>query len=513
LSQDLTIVERLDALLRVDARGALQRARELIDAAGADVNAIEYQQYLLVKGAAQAKIGETEEGARIMREVRGWAEEHGEQALLARCHRRMSALFRRIGDPALMLEHAVTAVHLLDADAPDAIRGDHVLGLADALGSSGCYSESLLRYEEAARLAKRCGDDFLQRGVLNNLAFTHYEDNRFTEAVAASERLLAEYKAGGLPLPSHCCDTIARSYAAVGRFQDAITVLEPLCSGEPDDFDDCDGLVMALLILTEVQRMAGALEPARMALARATAMIEQYSLTGRRAEVLHQEAELLAAGGFYRQAFETFRAFHIADGELRALERDRRGHTLHAALEATEARRSSDYFRELSERDPLTGLHNRRHMETQLSELLVIVVEDRAQLTVGLVDLDHFKRINDTRSHATGDEVLRQVAGILAAAAREVDDGLAVRLGGDEFLLLLPGVDRNDGIERLERVRTDIAAFQWAEVTDGMAVTVSIGSASAPEDGIDLAALLAFADENLYSAKHGRNRVVATLVR
>ncbi len=115
--------------------------------------------------------------------------------------------------------------------------------------------------------------------------------------------------------------------------------------------------------------------------------------------------------------------------------------------------------------------------------------------------------------HATGDEVLRQVAGILAAAAREVDDGLAVRLGGDEFLLLLPGVDRNDGIEQLERVRTDIAAFPWAEVTDGIAVTVSIGSASAPEDGIDRAALLAFADENLYSAKHGRNRVVATLVR
>src|SRR5205085_2364444 len=81
-------------------------------------------------------------------------------------------------------------------------------------------------------------------------------------------------------------------------------------------------------------------------------------------EQLQEQAELYAAQGLYKDAYETLRDFHLADVELRAVERDSRARTLNAIFEATEARRSSDYFRELSVRDPLTGLHNRRHLDT-----------------------------------------------------------------------------------------------------------------------------------------------------
>jgi diguanylate cyclase (GGDEF)-like protein len=481
----------------------------MLDAAGSDSDTVAYQRVLLIKGAAQARIGETEDGARVLREVKAWAEEHGEDALLAASHRLLSALFRRIGDPALMLEHAVVAVDLLDAATPDVVRADHLLGLADALGASGSYADSIRRYEEAAKLADLCGDRYVRLNVLNNLAFTQREAGLVTDGVATAERLRVESEAAGQALTGHDSDTIARAYTAVGRFADAVAVLEPVCSAEASG-EDCDGLVMALLTLTEVQRLAGALDAAQTSLDRCRRLIEQYALVGLSAEAIREQAELHAARGDYREAYEAFRAFHTADVELRALERDRRGRTLHAIFEATEARRSSDYFRELSVRDPLTGLHNRRYMDTRLAELLAGVHENGTHLTIGLVDLDHFKRTNDTRSHAVGDEVLRLVAGILETAAAGVEGGLAARVGGDEFLLLLPGVDGREGLERLGRLRREISAHEWADVTGGAAVTVSIGVAVAPRDGVERGILLALADRNMYIAKRsGRDRLVA----
>lgn len=507
--EQTTTVAQLEELLRHDARVALRRARELLDAAGTDSDTVSYQHLLLIKGAAQARIGETEDGARVMREVTAWAQEHGENALLARSHRRMSSLFRRIGDPALMLEHAVTAVDLLETDTSDPVRAEHLLGLADALGASGSYSDAILRYEEALRLAERCGDRYLRRTVLNNLAFTQHEAGLAIEAVATAERLHAELTANGEPLTSHDIDTIARTYTAVGRFADAIAVLGPVCSADANG-EDCDGLVMALLTLTEVQRLAGNLDAAQASLDRCRDLIDQYALKGSAAEALREQAELHAARGRYREAYGTFKAFHRADGELHALERESRGRTLHAIFEATEARRSSDFFRELSAHDPLTGLHNRRHMDSRLAELLTEVGEKGTHLTIGLIDLDHFKRINDTRSHAVGDEVLRRVAGVLDAAASGVEGGLAARMGGEEFLLLLPGVDRSEGIEWFDRLRREIAGYLWTGATAGVVVTASIGVAAAPADGIERGALLALADRNMYAAKRsGRNRVVA----
>ena len=501
-------LQQVEQMLRYDARSALERAREEVDRPGVDPASVTYQHWLLIKGAAQASLGDTEDGARILREVRVWAEEHGATPLLALSHRRLSALFRRVGDPALMLEHAVTAVELLAEDAEDVVRADHLVGLADALGASGSFEDSIRRYEEAARLAEACHDRYLQLAVLNNLAYTQYEAGFAVEAVQTVERLQDEYARDGIALRTHEGDTIARAYSMVGRFDDAADVLEPLIA-QTDINEDCDGIVLALLTLTDVRRRSGDFEAAQAVLERACRLAEHYALSGRSIEALREQAELFAARGDYRSAFETFRDFHRADVEMRALERDGRARTLNAIFEATEARRSSDFFRELSVRDPLTGLHNRRHLDAALLDLLREVEQDGGELTVGLVDLDHFKRINDTRSHAVGDEVLRHVARLLQAAVRELEGGIATRMGGEEFLVLLPRTGRVDGRDRMERLRETLAAYPWSEITDGVGVTVSIGVASAPGDATERGTLLAVADQNLYKAKDaGRNCVV-----
>ena len=153
----------------------------------------------------------------MLREVNTWASEHGEQELLARSHRLLSTLFRRIGDPALMLEHAVTAVDLLDADTADTVRADQLLGLADALGASGSYPESLHRYQLAAALAERSDDEHLRLTVLNNLAYTQYQAGLADAAVATAEQLRPALDAPDQPLNTHIRDTIARAYMLVGR--------------------------------------------------------------------------------------------------------------------------------------------------------------------------------------------------------------------------------------------------------------------------------------------------------
>ena len=96
-------IQQVEDLLRYDARKALEHARERLDVSGAGSDDVTYQRWLLIKGAAQASLGATEDGDRILREVRVWAEEHDDRTLQAHSHRRLSALFRRIGDPALML--------------------------------------------------------------------------------------------------------------------------------------------------------------------------------------------------------------------------------------------------------------------------------------------------------------------------------------------------------------------------------------------------------------------------
>lgn len=502
-------IDEIERLVRYEARQALALAREMLsDNALAD-DSVLYQRLRLAKGAAQARLGETADGARLMREVKVWAEDHQETALLAMSHRRLSMLFRRVGDAALMLEHAVTAVDLLEPDSDLAMRAEHLLGLADALGASGEYDVSIRRYREAGELADECDDTYLRHAVLNNLAYTQYEADRGHAAVATAERLVAQMAAAGLPLMIHNGDTVARAYMSIGRYADAATVLEPFC-GVLDTGEDCDGLVLALLTLAEAKRLAGDLSEAQASLDRAKELIESFGLDGLRPEAMREQGELHAADGDYEAAFVTYKAFHSADVELRALERDGRARTLNAIFEATEAERSRDFFRELAVRDPLTGLHNRRHLDASLTALLGGGEPGSGRVTVGLVDLDHFKRVNDTFSHAVGDAVLQQVAGLLQEAAGEVEGGIAARLGGEEFVLVLPHVTRDAAVPQFERLRRSLAEQPWAEVTPGLSVTASIGIGSAPEDGVDKGEILAVADRNLYRAKRaGRDRVVA----
>jgi diguanylate cyclase (GGDEF)-like protein len=158
-------------------------------------------------------------------------------------------------------------------------------------------------------------------------------------------------------------------------------------------------------------------------------------------------------------------------------------------------------------RDPLTGLHNRRHLDQVLAGGLDTAGADEG-LAVVTLDIDHFKAVNDRFGHAAGDTVLTAVARLLQASVRDGDT--AVRLGGEEFLVLLPGADRGQALRRAEEMRRGVAAVVHALGGERIQVTVSAGVAVGPDDGTSTGTLLEAADRALYLAKAaGRDRVVA----
>ncbi len=166
---------------------------------------------------------------------------------------------------------------------------------------------------------------------------------------------------------------------------------------------------------------------------------------------------------------------------------------------------------ELSRTDGLTGLVNRRHFEERLVAEFARSDRYRAPLSCFLLDIDHFKRVNDTWGHPFGDLVLREVAGVARRALRDVD--VLARYGGEELVALLPETSPEEAWRAAERVRLGVEAMrltaQTANGPETVKCTVSIGVSTFPGDTVDSAETLVHtADECLYVAKdNGRNQV------
>ncbi|TDF84422.1 sensor domain-containing diguanylate cyclase [Pseudomonas sp. H9] len=159
------------------------------------------------------------------------------------------------------------------------------------------------------------------------------------------------------------------------------------------------------------------------------------------------------------------------------------------------------HLRRQAQSDPLTGLANRRAMD----EALQTLTQAQVDYAVLALDIDFFKRVNDTFGHDIGDETLKQVAAIIAHSSR--DNDLACRAGGEEFTLILPGTDLRAASDIAERIRHSIATTQ---ILPSGTLTISIGVACRSDDTPTAEAILKRADERLYHAKQtGRNRVVA----
>lgn len=180
---------------------------------------------------------------------------------------------------------------------------------------------------------------------------------------------------------------------------------------------------------------------------------------------------------------------------------------LRESAPVVEAKRLLNTLKESALRDPMTGLHNRRFLEEYLETLLAATKRKEQRLSVLMMDLDHFKQVNDTHGHEAGDMVLKTLSKVLSTQVRASD--MVVRYGGEEFLMVMQESDGFSGERVAEKIRQAVEKMKIPTPSGILRKTISIGVARYPSDGDDFAEVVNFADMALYRAKaEGRNRVV-----
>ncbi|MCD5311342.1 GGDEF domain-containing protein [Kineosporia babensis] len=503
LTQELAA---LDDVVGFDPAGALRqatalraRAEELADH-DATVSAILWQ------AEASQRDGEPAAASVLINQVRdAFAPLSAEHTVRAAWL--MSRVYTDLGDRPAALEHAMDSVAAFGEDVSRRLRTRVLIKVGDLLDELGAREDSLIWYGRAEELA--VGDGRMHMLVVNNRAYGALEAGEAQVALHEAQALMTLSTRYQRPLNADALDTIARIHllrrnpgAAAETAQQAVDAAQQL------ETKVADALPEYLLTLAVSQRQLGLPEVASATLKRAGQMCGTEAYARTRARILEEEAEVQAALGDFKAAFQTHKAFYAADQELLYQQREAQAKARQTIYETITAREEAARYREEARRDPLTGLRNRLYVEERLPGLLDDQLTAPGQVSVALLDLDHFKLVNDTFSHEVGDEVLRIVATLLEEAAEAPGAGsFAARLGGEELLLIVVTADVAQALAIVDGLRRSVENYPWTKITPGRIVTLSGGMATAgPED--TRSSLLARADAQLYAAKSaGRNRI------
>jgi diguanylate cyclase (GGDEF)-like protein len=394
------------------------------------------------------------------------------------------------------VRHAYPANRMLVAGDPIALRVDHAIVLALQVNDQRIGGISHGEFEAAQQLADEAAVPALILANLNNWAWCSYTGGDLDSASALVQRMRAHSERTGQPLNASCADTVARILLETGRPGEATAVIEEAIAGAAPT--DSDAIPAALITLAEIQRRDGTIGTAVQTLLACREIAARDRLPDVDAVALRMLAGCHAELGDFRAAYREMVDFHEAWTVRRSEQSEVIARVAHVQYAVDEAHRNTERFREMAERDALTGLWNRRRSDAQLATVL----GESGPASVALLDLDHFKHVNDTYTHAVGDVVLCRVAEILRGLT-----GHAGRHGGEEFILVLEE-DLPAATQICEAVRMAVAGYDWQAVAPGLRVTASIGLTSVrPQD--DAHTVVRRADEHLYAAKRaGRDRVV-----
>ncbi len=434
----------------------------------------------------------------------------------AEAHGGLSMVYSDLGDTASSLEHQLEALALQRQQADRGGLGMALSNISVDYRDLGQLDLSAQYCREALEIARAAGDVRTETAALSNLGLTCLAQGRTQEAAPLFERLLRLARRAGLTRRVMWgLQGMAELHLAAGHPELALPHLYEALSVSQEGALRSEEIETWLLIGRSQLEDKGQAPSAVASLERALHLAQET-------RNLQAESRVrLALSGAHEQAAEPvqallqLRAYLALKDERESALTEQRAQVLAVRFGAEESRRENErlvaHARQMEEsahQDALTGLLNRRGLEPRLEAALARAQTLGTGLCLAVLDLDHFKQVNDRYSHQVGDEVLRAAAGLFLAGCRS-SDGVG-RYGGEEFLILLPDTALEAAATLLERLRRRVQDHPWNQLRPGLSVTVSIGVAQLGVDTPSVAALVAAADARLYAAKTaGRNRVVA----
>lgn len=354
----------------------------------------EYQmraQLILI--SALMRQGQLAESGITIRKINKWAVEHSNNVVLARSFRHLATFFLRLRDGTSALEYALNSLDYLPEDTHPAMRGLHLMTLAVALSHTGDHEEAHRRYEEILEICEATDNVRSSLYALNNLAYSMAELGQLEKAEQQAARMMDIMRRHELPPVPFQLDTVSQIDLRIGRSETAVRLLRPLAATyrEGKLLGDVFSFFEGQITLSQALRQLGEYDQAQLTLTQLKEFCEEKEAGGFLVRIKLEQAQLYAATERYKEAYETFRGYHEELEKQRSDEREARSQILHTVFETNEARRSSEHYRELSLRDPLTGLYNRRFIDAHMDDILY-QSDSEQPITAVLIDLDHFNR-------------------------------------------------------------------------------------------------------------------------
>src|SRR5579859_23996 len=435
------------------------------------------------------------------------AEQIGDKYLIGSIQSILGRIHWHIEDFAASMDYYLNALKLVQGENHPELEISLINGLGLVQYGLENYTESLGYFKTC--LEKASADDLTGRAdANNNIAYVLHMLGRDLEALEYGLAALFLFEQLGTSVGKlETLQSLGAIQLALGNYDQAMAYLEQgLALARQNNSQILE--ISYVIEISRIHQVRGQLDTAEGEITLALQTAERInSLTN--ISLLHERlVEIYKAHGDYAAALVHFEAFHATYRKIFNDRSDRRIKNLEITHQVEISRQQADLYRELASTDYLTHLVNRRRfLEIAETEFQRVKIEP-GPLAIILLDVDHFKRVNDTYGHQAGDDVLASVGTRIKKSLRQGD--VAARYGGEEFVVLVIGSAADQCLRIAERIRQ--AVSQQPVQLDALTiqVTISLGLACLnPELGLPLDDLIACADRALYQAKQrGRNRVV-----
>lgn len=499
---------------------ACQLAKEMGDAT-------RQTQALLLIAKSQWALGQIDNGFQTIAEAECLIRELKDELLQAELENARADLLLASSQYALALKSWGLCLKIALSIHAFHLYVESCLGIGNIFTAQGKHGEALQWHETALEFAKKTTDrELLAESFLHVasdlISLKEYELTLQLSKLGEPVFLTSQHKAWLADWYSYRGD----AYHALGKYTEAQAWLHAAWDLN-QNLNYLWSQSINLMALGRVYHAQKRMDEAKQYLLLALKTIESFNSPTLLLRVYNLLAEHGEANQDYQLAWQFRRKYHelaIQEAQQLAKEKltnalERRIKDLDSQLFVLQTRQENSLLRQknsadtellqtlrnASLQDPLTGASNRRHLDQEMPLMYQRCIEENRPFTILMVDLDHFKRVNDRFGHPVGDDVIRTTSSILLQSCRGGD--LVARYGGEEFALLLPGAAGKTAIEVAERIRKRTESFNWSQFHPELSVTCSIGVAEMNQEA-NAAELLSSADQALYDAKEkGRNRV------